>query len=141
MFSHHSFLILGADSPADILSLLKGGLEVSDFSFSFQQGVDDRGKVTTRVYAGTISLTLSQLPNQTITEWSLNSRKKLSGMVVMLNDENIPIEKIIFENGVCTYLDISYTQTGKSYISTKIMIEAETLIVGNGINYDSEWSE
>ena len=63
MFSHHSFLILGEGSPADILTLVKGGLEVSDFSFSFRQGVDDRGKATTRVYAGTLSITLSQLPN------------------------------------------------------------------------------
>ena len=49
MHGHRSFLILGSDdSPADIMSLTEGGYEIANYSFTLQQGVDDRkGKATT----------------------------------------------------------------------------------------------
>ncbi len=62
MFGHRSFLVLGGGA-ADILSLIKGGYEISKCNFSFQQGVDQKGRVSTRVYGGTIHLVLPQLPS------------------------------------------------------------------------------
>ena len=61
MFGHRSFLLLG-DGAADIVSLIKGGFEISNCHFAFEQGVDDRGKASTKVFGGTLHLTLSQLP-------------------------------------------------------------------------------
>ncbi|GHV52092.1 hypothetical protein FACS1894181_14880 [Bacteroidia bacterium] len=53
---------------ADIKSLTNGGYEILDCNFEFQQGIDDKGKATTRVYGGTINLTISQLPSKDIIE-------------------------------------------------------------------------
>ena len=39
MHGHRSFLILGGDSPADILSLTEGGYEISNYTYSFEQGM------------------------------------------------------------------------------------------------------
>jgi len=64
MYSHRSFLMLGSSSAADILSLIKGGYEVSAFGFSSQQGINPKGQSATRVYSGTLHVTLSQLPPQ-----------------------------------------------------------------------------
>jgi len=47
MFSHRSFLVLGGGA-ADIVSLIKGGLEISNCNFSFVQDIDNSGKATTR---------------------------------------------------------------------------------------------
>lgn len=141
MFGHRSFLMLGSAGAADIISLIKGGNEVLDCHFSFEQGIDDKGKATTKVYGGTLHITLSQLPPQNIIEWAIKSRKYSDGSIVILNDENIPLEKILFINGICTNMEINYTQKGESYSATKLIIQAEKLIVGNSVDFDNEWTK
>jgi hypothetical protein len=138
MFGHRSFLVIGGGG-ADIMSLIKGGLEVSRFSFSFEQGIDDKGKATTRVFAGALSITLSQLPPTNIIEWALESRKYNEGAIVMLDANNLPTEKILFKNAACVGMEVEYTQKGQSYASTKLVVLAEQLSVGNGIDFDNEW--
>lgn len=139
MFSHRSFLVLGGDGAADIVSLMKGGFEVSNCHFSFQQGIDRTGRASTRVYGGKISLVLPQLPPQSILEWSLQPRKYNDGVIVLVDAENIPLEKVFFKNATCAHMEIDYTQQGSSYTSTSIVIHAEQLIVGNGTTFTNEW--
>lgn len=139
MFGHRTFLMIGDTSAADIISLIKGGPEVIDCNFDFHQNVDNKGKATTRTQSGTLNLTISQLPPQNIIEWALNSRKYTDGVVVVLDAENIPLEKIFFKNATCVNMEINYTQKGESYASTKLIIQAERLTVGDGINFDNEW--
>jgi hypothetical protein len=139
MHSHRSFLVLGGDA-SDIVSLIKGGLEISEFNFSFQQGSDNRGKATTRVHGGVISLNLSQLPPDNIIEWALSSRKYLDGVIVMLDSENMPVGKILFENTACVAMELNHTQSDDSYINTRLLIHAEVITVGNGIDFLNEWT-
>jgi hypothetical protein len=138
MFGHRSFLVLGGGS-ADFMSLIKGGYEILDCHFAFEQGVDERGKATTRVRGGTINITLSQLPPQPVIDWALESRKYNDGVIVVLDAENTPLEKILFQNAACIGMDLSYTQKGESYAATNLTIRAETIIVGNGIDFTNEW--
>ena len=51
MYGHRSFLVIGGGA-ADIVSLIKGGLEILSYKFSFQQGFDRKGKASTKVYGG-----------------------------------------------------------------------------------------
>ncbi len=138
MFGHRSFLVLGGGA-ADILSLIKGGYEISKCNFSFQQGVDQKGRVSTRVYGGTIHIVLPQLPPMDILEWAMESRKYRSGVIVLVDNENIPLEKIFFNNATCIGLDIEYTEQGTSYSTTSIVIQTENMIVGNGTTFAGEW--
>jgi len=140
MFGHRSFLVLDGNY-FDLANLIKGGLEILHCSLSFRQGIDSRGKVTTRVYGGKIEILLSQLPNMSIIEWALKSRNYKNGLIVTLNHENIPIDKTIFEHATCTSFYIDYTQKGKSYSSTKLTIQAEKILVGDGIDFENEWSK
>ncbi|GHT65528.1 hypothetical protein AGMMS50239_25490 [Bacteroidia bacterium] len=140
MFGHRSFLVLGGGA-ADIVSLIKGGYEILDCHFSFEQGIDNRGKATTKVHGGTIQVTLSQLPPQPIIDWALDSRKYKDGMIIVVDAENIPLEKTLFKNGACVELELDYTQKGGSYVVTKIVIQSEILIVGDGIDFDNEWTQ
>jgi hypothetical protein len=132
--------MLGSPGAADILSLIKGGSEVSSFGYAFQQGIDSKGRATTRVYSGTLHVTLSQLPSKQMIEWALNSRKYSDGVIVMLDAENIPLEKVIFQNATCVSFEINYTETGKRYTTTKLIIQVENLIVGDGITFSNEWT-
>lgn len=139
MFGHRSFLMLGSGGAADILSLIKGGYEVIDCEYSFNQGVNDKGKATTKVHGGTMKITLSQLPPQPIIEWGMQSRNYQDGVIVVLDAENIPLEKIFFKQAACVDMEVDYTQTGDSYTSTKLILQAAKLIVGDGIDFENEW--
>jgi hypothetical protein len=143
MFGHRSFLMLGGDSPADIRSLTKGGYEILDCRFSLEQGMHKEGKVSTRVYASAVEIVLSQFPTDEILEWGIKNRKYKDGMIVLLDANNIPVEKIIFKNAACTRLMLSYIQTGKSYASVKMMIQPEELLLGtsNDIFFTNEWTD
>ena len=138
MYGNRSFLIIGGGG-ADIISLIKGGHEIYSCNFSFQQGVDPRGKATTKVYGGRIDLVLDKLPSTEIIEWGMKSRKYKDGIIVLLDNENLPLEKTIFQNAVCCEMEIDYTEEGDEYARTRLVIQAEKLIVGNGINFDNEW--
>ena len=139
MYGNRSFLVIGGGA-ADILSLIGGGYEILDCHFSFEQGIDERGKATTRVHGGAIQVTLSQLPPTPVIEWALQSKKYNDGMIVLLDAENIPAEKILFQKTACVGMDLDYTQKGDSYATTKLTLRAETIIVGNGIDFTNEWT-
>lgn len=141
MFGHRSFLILGGGDAANIMSLIKGGYEILDCNYSFNQGVDDKGRATTKVHGGIINVALSQLPPDPIIEWALNSRKYLDGVIALVDAENIPLEKLIFSQGACVDMEIDYMQTGDSYIVTKLMILVGKLVVGDGIDFENEWTD
>jgi hypothetical protein len=140
MFGHKSFLMLGDESSADIGDLTKGGYEIANHRWGFKQGTGTNGKATTAVRSGVIEAVLSQIPPAPILEWVLNSRKYTDGMVVTLDANNMPVEKVIFQHATCTYFKIDYLQTGNSYLAVKLEITAERLIVGDGeITFDNKW--
>jgi hypothetical protein len=134
-----SFLMIGGDTPADIKSLTEGGYEILDCNFDFRQGIDRFGKATTRVYSGTLQVKLSQLPRKDLIDWALNSRKYSDGVVVLLDAENMPLEKVIFKHATCINFGIGYTLKGDSYTCTKLVVQAENMVVGNGIEFNNEW--
>lgn len=139
MFGHRSFLVLGAGGAADIVSLIKGGYEIIDCEYSFNQGVDAKGRVSTKVHGGSLSIVLSQLPPQPIIEWGIKPRKYMDGMIVVVDAENIPLEKIFFQQAKCVDMEVDYTQTGNSYTSTKLLLQAAKLVVGEGVDFENEW--
>ena len=139
MFGHRNFLIIGSDSPADIKSLIEGGYELAHCRFGFKQGIDANGKATTSVYSGVIEVALSQIPPKPVLEWALDSRKYVEGIIITLDADNIPLEKVFFKNAACTGFNIDYTQASKSYLTTKLKISAEQLIVGSDVTFSNKW--
>ena len=139
MFGHRSFLMLGSTSAANIITLIKGGNEISHCEYSLQQGIDQKGKATTRVYGGLIKLVLTQLPSTEILEWAIKPRKYIDGVIIIVDDENVPKEKIIFSNAICSEIEIDYVQDGGDYTQTRMSIQAEKLTIGDGVSLDNEW--
>jgi len=45
----------------------------------------------------------------------------------------------MFDNAACISMSIDYTQKGEAYIITSIVIQAENLILGNGIEFTNHW--
>jgi hypothetical protein len=138
MYGHRTFLMIRGGA-ADLKSLIEGGYEIAHCRFSFEQGVNDKGKATTRVHSGTLQITISQLPHDDLIEWALNPRKYTNGVIVLLDAENMPVEKVLFENATCIDFGIEYILKGESYVATKFVIQAEKLIVADDIEFDNKW--
>lgn len=138
MYGHKIFLIMGDDISADIKSLTEGGYELAHCRFGFSQGIDANGKVTTSVHGGVIEAALAQVPLDPIIEWSLNPRKYVNGAIVTLDAENIPVEKVIFKNAACVDFGINYTRSDDSYVTIKLKISAEQLIIDDLI-FTNKW--
>ena len=62
--------------------------------------------------------------------WMLGAKKYEDGAIVVCNENDEPLEKINFEQAACVGLEIEYTQFGKSYVKTKITLQARNLKVG-----------
>jgi hypothetical protein len=141
MFGHRSFLMLGGDSPADIKSLVSGGYELLNCKFEMNQGVKPNGRVNTRVYAGSLDIVMAQFPPKDIVEWGIESRVYKDGMIVILDADNVPVEKIIFQHAACIRMELDYIRTGRSYASVKLSIQPEKLVFGSNsdITFTNEW--
>jgi hypothetical protein len=141
MFSHTSYLKLDSTEEVSYVSLLDEGIEIVDCEYSFQQGVDHKGKVSTRVMGGTIVLTIPSIPPDDIIEWSFNPRLYKKGAIITYDHEHMIVEKLIFNNGSCVSMNITYMQSGKSYTTTHIVIIAEEIVFGNKeMKFSNQWT-
>lgn len=141
MFNHKAYLKLGSTEGTDFMSLAKGAYELANFEFSFGQGVDIKGQPATEVQGGIIQVTIPNLPSNELIEWMLNSRKTKNGIIVMLDNENIPTQKIVFENAYCVGMNSSYIRQGKSFCSLDLTIAAERVALNSGVDFDNFWNK
>ena len=140
MFSHKNYLVIGGGS-ADLLSLIKGGHEVANLEISFEQGISDDGKVQTEVVGGAIHLVLPKLPGDDLILWGVKSKEYRDGMIVSLDDENLPVSKIIFKRAACVGFQIAYKRAGSAYSSTMMTIQAKDLTIGKTVLKNNRWVE
>lgn len=139
MFGHKSFLRIGALTDSSISGLYKESYELESCSYSFLQGVDTNGKPQTEVRGGTIQIVYAGLPQDDMLRWMLGSTKYEDGAIVVCNDNNEPLEKVFFEQAACVGLEIEYAQKGKSYIQTKITLQARKIKVGE-TTLENRWT-
>ena len=139
MFGHRSFLRIGALTDSSISGLYKESYELESCSYSFLQGVDTNGKPQTEVRGGTIQIVYAGLPQDDMLRWMLGSTKYEDGAIVVCNDNNEPLEKVFFEQAACVGLEIEYAQKGKSYIQTKITLQARKIKVGE-TTLENRWT-
>jgi hypothetical protein len=139
MFGHKSFLKLGALADASIQGLYKESYELESCSYGFSKGVNSDGKPQTEVRGGTISVTIPGIPPDDIIQWSLESRNYKNGSVVVCDTNDIPLEKVHFTDAACIGMDIVYSQKGKGYIATKLILQARKIVVGNA-ELDNYWT-
>lgn len=140
MFGHKSFLKLGPLDDSSIMGLYKESYELNSCHYSFSQGVNTDGKAQTEVRGGTISVSIPGIPATDIIQWALDSRKYHDGVVVICDDNDMPLEKIKFQDAACIAMDINYTQQGKGYIMTKLVLQARKITAGNS-ELNNRWTD
>ncbi|GHT35536.1 hypothetical protein FACS189434_13500 [Bacteroidia bacterium] len=130
MFAHKTFLKLGTLSDSSMMGLYKDSYELESCHYGFSQGVDSNGKAQTEVSGGAIYITYPALPTAEMLQWALNARKYYDGTIVICDDNEQPLEKINFEQAACVGLEINYSQKGKGYINTKLVLQTARISVG-----------
>lgn len=138
MFGYKSFLRIGLTKDSGITELYQESYELLECSYGFNQGIDENGKAQTDVRGGTIQLTYGNLPSNEMLDWMLNSHKYQDGAIIICDNNDLPLEKIYFEQAACTGLDVEYIQQGKSYILTKMVLEVRKIRVGE-IMFENRW--
>ncbi len=139
MFGHKSFLKIGELNDASIMGLYKESYELEHCSYGFSQGINVDGKAQTEVRGGTIHIGIPGIPPNDIIQWALDFRKYNNGVIVVCDDNDLPLEKIKFTDAACIGLEISYSQKGKGYTIAKLTLQARQINVGN-ITLDNRWA-
>lgn len=130
MFGHKWFLKIGELSNSSISGLTKDANELINCSIAFHQGIDHKGQAQTGVYVGDIILTYDGLPSNEIIYWAMTPIKLHSGALVLCDANDIPLEQIFFEDGVCAGMSLNYTKDGKSPAVTQLRLQARKIISG-----------
>ena len=131
MTGNRWFLTLGELSDASIAGLIHSGFELLDCSYSLYQGLDERGRTQTNVRVDGLHLVYDGLLSSEIIDWGLNPRKYYAGALVLNDANNMPQEKLFFEDGACVNFQISYIADGGSYATTRITVSPRVLKLGD----------
>ena len=133
MTGNRWFLRLGELHDGSIAGLITSGFELMNCSYSFYQMVDDRGKSQTNVRIAGLDLVYDGLPSNEVIDWGVSSRRYYSGVLVLVDANDMPQEKIFFEDGACIQFRISYISDGNSYVSTTLRISPRVVKIDGDV--------
>lgn len=138
MFGHKCFLRIGALEDSSINGLYRDSYELLSCEYGFAQGADRNGKAQSEVRGGTINMVYPNVPPPEIVDWMLKSAKVEDGVIVICDSNDVPLEKVYFEKGVCVGMNINYTQEGNSFVTTNISVQANVIKVGTS-TLENRW--
>ena len=128
MFGYTVFLKIGNLAASSLTDMYKDSYQLIGCEFGFAQGIDIKGQAQTEVKGGTFYVTYPHLP----------TRKYQSGAIVVHDNQGSTLEKILFEKATCVDMEISYIRQGKSYIATKLTVQAQKLAFGTE-EFENQW--
>lgn len=131
MFGHKWFLKIGELTDASILGLNHNAHELTDCFYSFNQGIDTRGQAQTSVRTGDVVMTYDGLPTQDVILWAMTPTRLHNGAIVLCDSNDVPVDKLFFEDGACIGMSINFSNSSKSSIITQLKLQPRKLISGN----------
>lgn len=138
MFGHKCFLRIGQLDDSSISGLYRDSYELLSCSYAFSQGTDRNGKPQTDVKGGTIDVIYPNVPPAEFMRWMLKSGKLENGAIVICDANDMPLQKILFEEGACVALDVDYSQQGSSFTSTAMTIQVNKIKIGE-VQLENRW--
>ncbi|WP_194765669.1 type VI secretion system tube protein TssD [Tamlana sp. I1] len=123
-------------------SLEIGGKEfdVLNSDYSFSRDTDKKGKISSNVYGGRISLTIESTEDTSLIEAMLNSQfKSVEGKIVYKKtDEDAKMKEIEFKNAYIVYYKEALDVNGDVPMTISFTVSAEQISVGNAA-IDNRW--
>ena len=116
-------------------SLEIGGKEFDVLSsdYSFSRDTDKKGKISSNVYGGRITLTIESTEDTSLIEAMLNSQfKAVEGKIVYKKtDEDAKMKEIEFKNAYIVYYKETLDVNGDVPMKISFTVSAEEIIIGN----------
>lgn len=119
--------LLQMNSNGDCSSFGEPLIELDMCSFSMACNVGPQGKIATDIRGGNISFMISRIPNNLFLSWAMESNRYLSGILHIVDFNDNPITKIMFETAACINLKITYMNEGTGYMVMEGILQAENL--------------
>ena len=126
-----------------ILTLADEDFPVVQCTYEFSQSTTDRGRVTTKVRSGLLTLHLDVPDSNKLLVWGSDPHKKLSGHLIFNAIDNpVSYEKLTFEDGLCvSYKEAFYSGAApEGAYRCLLQIAAAKLALGI-IEKDNTWAQ
>ncbi|MBS7362574.1 MAG: type VI secretion system needle protein Hcp [Paludibacteraceae bacterium] len=122
-------------------SLNLGGKEydVLECNYSLKRDVDSKGRPSSNIYGGKITVRVESTEDTTILETMVNQFKPFNGSVVFKKgDEEGMMKELTFENAYIIEFAEGIDIVGTAPMSITITISAQTIKIG-GAEYEENW--
>ncbi len=116
-------------------SLELGGKEFDVLSseYAFSRDTDKKGKISSNVYGGRITLTIESTEDTSVIEAMLNSQfKSVEGKIIYKKtDEDAKMKEVEFKNAYIVFYKEKLDVNGDVPMTINFTVSAEEIIVGN----------
>jgi Hemolysin coregulated protein Hcp (TssD) len=103
-------------------------LYISSCNYSLSQSIDDQGRVSSRVYGGTIFVQIDSTDNTALWEWMIDPDGKKSGSIeFMKENEGAKLKKLEFKDAACVQYRESFSDSGSHPMTTSITLSAKEI--------------
>lgn len=136
-------LFFGKKEPSMVVSFLFKAKKyiLEEFDLEFGQEVNTKGKPDSLLYGGRITITISEVPDESINAWMMNSYQKQDGEFrFLVNDGMInqgAVLQIQFRDAYCTDYRKTLNPQGAGSLTT-LVISPRYIRVGNE-EFENRW--
>lgn len=114
------------------------GYELGNFSLTFSQPVDRRGKAQNEMCAGVMEMMYENLPSNELSKWMVNTYNYRNGSVKIYGEDESLIQEISFKKATCIGMNIRYMESGSGYCMTQLQVQAYSITIG-GFMVENNW--
>ncbi len=118
-----------------------GGKEydVLDCNYSLRRDVDSKGRPSSNIYGGRITVRVESTEDTTILETMVNQFKPFNGSIVFKKgDEESKMKELTFENAYIIEFSEGINIVGSAPMSICVTISAQVIKIG-GAEYEENW--
>jgi len=118
-----------------------GGKEfdVMECKYSLQRDVDSKGRPSSNIYGGVVTVRVESTEDTTILEQMVSQFKPIPGSIVFKKgDEESKMKELEWENGYIISYEEDIDVVGSRPMSVKFSVSAQVLKVG-GAQFEQNW--
>ena len=110
-----------------------------DCSYSLKRDVDSKGRPSSNIYGGKITVRVESTEDTTILETMVNQFKPFNGSIEFKKgDEEGKMKELTFENAYIIEFSEGIDIVGTAPMSISVTISAQTIKIG-GAEYEENW--
>lgn len=115
-------------------------LQVISCNYSLSQSIDDKGRVSSKVYGGTVFLQVDSSETSSLWEWMVDpDGKKASAKVEFKNVDAESTQKTLDMTDVyCVQYSESFSETGSNPMTTSLTLSAREIKLNN-VPHTNRW--